>query len=215
MKLFATTAIPLAFCLIVAVVGGIGYLTANSPVTKQKRKDAAIGGVLLVTYCMLPTACLTVFQAFVCSEGVLAADQTVSCDSAEYTSIWLYAMVQVLIWPIGVPAAYLYMIGKYYGPSREQLKERIRNFTRGNFRGGGLADVKSELETAEEFMKLEAKAPKYLGVLNSEFEPQWWWMPVFEAYRKLSITGVTILLGSGTVDQLIAGMVVAIFAALV
>ena len=53
------------------------------------------------------------------------------------------------------------------------------------------------------------------NAVSSQFEPQCWWMPVFEQYRKLAITGITILLGAGSVDQLIFGMVVAIMAALV
>ena len=79
--------------------------------------------------------------------------------------------------------------------------------------------VDSELEEEKirqmRLFNLEDSAPSYLGALNGEFEPQWWWIPVFEQYRKLAITGATILIGKGEIDQLIMGILIAMVAALV
>jgi hypothetical protein len=219
MKLFATTAVPLLFCLMIAIPGTIGVWTTSDPEKKKMRKSCLMSGVLMITYLMLPTACLNIFQAFVCNEGVLTIDQTVKCDSSEYTQIRLYAVLMLVVWPIGVPFSYLYLLGSHYGPSSVEMQSKVKNFTSGRLRANTQASTTAELRSEEEEMKryqdLDESAPKYLGVLNSEFEPQWWWMPVFEQYRKLSITGVTILLGTGSVDQLVAGMVIAVFAALV
>jgi len=219
MKLVATTALPLLFCLVIVILGAIGIVTTSQPEKKLERKNTLVSGVLMITYLMLPSACLNVFQAFVCNEGVLSADQTIKCDSEEYWSIWSYAMLMLIVWPIGVPVSYVYLLGSHYGPSMEEMVGKAKHFTSGRMRAntaaGAAAELKSEEESLEHYNELDNTAPKYLSVLNSEFEPRWWWMPVFEQYRKLSITGVTILLGTGSVDQLVAGMVIAIFAALV
>ena len=76
-------------------------------------------------------------------------------------------------------------------------------------------ELEKEKEEQKRLFRLEKSAPRYLSALNEEFEPQWWWIPVFEQYRKLAITGATILIGRGEIDQLIIGILIAMVAALV
>ena len=62
-------------------------------------------------------------------------------------------------------------------------------------------ELEKEKEEQKRLFRLEKSAPRYLSALNEEFEPQWWWIPVFEQYRKMAITGATILIGRGEIDQ--------------
>jgi len=135
----------------------------------------------------------------------------VSCEDDTRGGILAYALIMLFIWPLGVPLWYLYVLGKHYGPSASEAQALLDRFMSGRI------ELKEEEQAKEDakFAALEVSAPKYLSVLNAEFEGRCWWMPVFEQYRKLFITGATIIFGSGSIDQLVVGIVVAISAALV
>ncbi|GMI07724.1 hypothetical protein TrVE_jg5000 [Triparma verrucosa] len=211
-RLVGTTLGPLLFVIIMFIFGWISVQTTKQQAKKEARKSMVMKGILMVSFVFLPSASFVVFQSFSCGEdNLLSADPAVNCESTEYSLIVLYALVMLFIWPIGVPFYYLYVLGKHYGPSADEMQETVNRWLSGQF---GLKE-EEQAKMEERYMLLEEQAPPYLRVLNAEFEAPCWWVPVFEQYRKLAITGVTILFGAGTVDQLIVGMIIAILAALV
>ena len=72
---------------------------------------------------LLPAVSLTISKAFRCisypEDGVyvLLADQSLSCDSAEYGRLWAYAVFCGLFFPVGIPIAWLVCL--------RQLRSRI------------------------------------------------------------------------------------------
>eukprot|EP00518_Triparma_eleuthera_P018446 CAMPEP_0197566268 /NCGR_PEP_ID=MMETSP1320-20131121/33573_1 /TAXON_ID=91990 /ORGANISM="Bolidomonas sp., Strain RCC2347" /LENGTH=1504 /DNA_ID=CAMNT_0043128349 /DNA_START=118 /DNA_END=4628 /DNA_ORIENTATION=+ len=211
-RLVGTTLGPLIFVAIMLLFGTVSISTTKQQAKKDARKSMVMSAILMVTFVFLPSASFVVFQSFNCDDdNLLKADPTISCDTPEYSLIVLFALVMLVIWPIGIPFSYLYILGGHYGPTAEEMQDQVNRWMSGRF---GYKEEEQAKRDAK-FAKLDAEAPAYLKVLNAEFEPQCWWMPVFEQYRKLAITGITILLGAGSVDQLIFGMVIAIMAALV
>jgi len=195
---------------------------------------------ILITFVLLPSISYNVFQSFSCNEefNTLNADPMVVCDSdvsPEYTTIKLLGWLGFFIYPFGVPILYLHLLGNHFGPSRKEFKDWFVHVITGRAladnkqaadglrRGNDLErvneNIKIELEKEEEEQKrlfaLEKSAPRYLAALSEEFEPQWWWIPVFEQYRKMAITGATILIGRGEIDQLVIGILIGMVATLV
>lgn len=193
------------------------------PPQQAKRKDRmekCIGAIIMVTFLFLPSSSFVIFQSFSCGDtGQLNADQTISCDSPEYNSIIALAAFMLLVWPIGVPVMYLWLLGHHYGSTKAEYKSILHDFFSGKqFTRAGtdaLINVDEEKENQLRLKELDRTAPKYLSALNAEYETQYWWVPVFEQYRKLFITGATILFGQGSLDQLIAGILIAMVSALV
>ncbi|GMH50654.1 hypothetical protein TL16_g00835 [Triparma laevis f. inornata] len=211
-RLVGTTLGPLLFVIIMFVFGWVSIHTTKQEAKKEARKSMVMSAILMVSFVFLPSASFVVFQSFSCGEdNLLSADPTVNCESTEYSLIILYALVMLFVWPIGVPVYYLYVLGRHYGPTADEMQATVNRWLSGQF---GLKE-EEQVKMEERFMILEESAPPYLKVLNAEFEAPCWWVPVFEQYRKLAITGVTILFGAGTVDQLIVGMIIAIMSALV
>ena len=226
----------LVFLILVASFGA--SLCSKDAAKKKDRRETGVLASILITFVFLPSASFVVFQSFVCDEetNTLKADAMVTCDyDDEYQNIWLLGCLGVLLWPLGVPSTYLYLLWSHYGPTFSDFKAQTYHILTGRVlveqkaaasaRGRGTSvehvekvitrELKDEHEEQMRLFKLEQTAPKYLHALNGEFETQFWWVPVFEQYRKLGITGVTILYGQGDLDQLILGMLIALVAALV
>ena len=194
---------------------------------------------ILITFVLLPSISLVVFQSFSCNEdtNTLHVDPLVICDSSneDFNQIRMLGWLGLFLYPFGVPIVFLYLLGSHYGPSYKEMKDstisvvtgralmKSKHAADGRRRGATMEMVTSivsdemekEKEDAMMWFELENRAPRYLGALNGEFEPQWWYIPVFEQYRKLAITGATILIGRGEIDQLILGILIAMVAAMV
>lgn len=181
----------------------------------------------------------TAFRCFVCSEetNTLNADPLITCssDNAEYVMIQLLGVLGVLLWPVGVPCFYLFLLWKHFGPSGEKFIDNISQVVSGSAledskydadmrrRGQSVDKVQQHLQTvmkedeAEQLrlFQLESTSPSYLTFLSGEFEPQCWWCPVFEQYAKLMLTCGTIFRAEHVVEQLVMGILINIVAMLV
>ena len=233
MKLRIAVLSPVAMIVMIFMVSYISMLTTRKPEKKKERRDAGLSAFITVTFIVLPSVSLTVFQSFSCDDetNTLNADPLVICDSSndDYKAIKMLGLLGFLLYPFGIPFIYLRMLGSHYGPSVQELKERIVHILTGRAqtelkkdadmrrRGASsveaveelvISDMAKEKEEQMRLFNLENTAPKYLATLCAEFEPQCWWAPVLEQYTKLAITSFTILLGRGQLDQIILGMLV-------
>ena len=233
MKLRIAVLSPVAMIVMIFMVSYISMLTTRKPEKKKERRDAGLSAFITVTFIVLPSVSLTVFQSFSCDDetNTLNADPLVICDSSndDYKAIKMLGLLGFLLYPFGIPMIYLRMLGSHYGPSVQELKERIVHILTGRAqtelkkdadmrrRGASsveaveelvISDMAKEKEEQMRLFNLENSAPKYLATLCAEFEPQCWWAPVFEQLNKLAITSFTILLGKGQLDQIILGMLV-------
>ena len=230
---------PISVVLVILIFSYISSLTTRKPKKRRERLDTGILSSIMITFVLLPSSCLIVFQCFSCDSdtNTLIADPLIICDTGaddDYSTVRLIGLLGILIWPIGVPLTYLYLLWSHYGPSYAEFLSQVKHVFSGraliehkhsaDSRRRGLesdvveSHIRSDLEEEQSeqirLHNLERTAPRYLHALNEEFEPQWWWVPVFEQYRKLGITGATIMYGQGDVDQLILGILIAMFSAL-
>mmetsp|Transcript_103798 Transcript_103798/g.298808 ORF Transcript_103798/g.298808 Transcript_103798/m.298808 type:complete len:470 (-) Transcript_103798:14-1423(-) len=95
-----------------------------------------------VSKLLLPAISLTISRTFRCNVydedesteiKVLLVDQSVDCDSSDYQLIFVYAIIMVVLFPVGVPLIWLIKLhalrerfeatGKVQGVTRETLKD--------------------------------------------------------------------------------------------
>ena len=70
---------------------------------------------LLVIYTFLPTVSLAIFDTFKCiafADGThwLRVDLSVECYTPQYDAVLGFAIVMIVVWPIGVPALFAWML---------------------------------------------------------------------------------------------------------
>lgn len=92
-------------------------------------KDKCFTTSFLVIFLVYPSVCAKVFATFVCSEldedlegsnSYLRADLSISCNGPWRSVMLAYATVMIVIYPIGVPLLYAYLL---FWKHREHLLE--------------------------------------------------------------------------------------------
>jgi hypothetical protein len=80
----------------------------------------------LLSYVVLPSVTTIIFQIFICTDIdplnetsdeprlFLLADMSVSCSSSLYDSWKAYAVIMIFVYPIGIPAIYLWFLYRNY-----------------------------------------------------------------------------------------------------
>jgi len=224
---------PLSMVSAILLLSYLSTFTTHNAEKKRERMNTAISLFLVITFAVLPSVSLVTFRSFVCDSetNTLKADPLIYCDadlSPEYSTIRFIGWVGVITWPVLVPLIYLKLLWAHYGPTREELGERIYHFMSGRAlvaskhaadarRRGMTADaahtqIKNEIAKSEEeqmkYFNLEKTAPSYLATLLEEYEPECWIMPVVEQYSKMGVTCATIFRNESVMEQLVIGMLV-------
>jgi hypothetical protein len=101
----------------------------------DRLKDNYMSYWFYISYLVLPAVSTMIFQIFLCTnvdpndensgqdDYYLTADMSISCSSSYYYSGVGYAVVMILIYPIGIPASYCLLL--YY--NREEIRDRHVN----------------------------------------------------------------------------------------
>jgi len=166
-NMLAVTVTPLVICGVLVLM---------------KKKQGAIA----VTYLVLPTVTTSIFSVFSCDkldsgEELLFSDYAVSCKD-EWRTLWVaYAVLMLLVYPVGVIALYASLLFK----NRERIKM-------------------PEKERGED------EGLQSLAFLYDAYEPQYWWFEVFETARRLAMTGVLGAISPGSTLQLGAGILMTV-----
>ena len=87
----------------------------------------------------------------------------------------------LILWPIGIPFFYLYILGGHYGPSAEEMQDQVNRWMSGRF---GLKEEERAKRDAK-FAKLDEEAPAYLKVLNVEVRARRGWSGATMLYEVL------------------------------
>ena len=109
--LMTVTLIPLGFIAFVLMVGGM--LKSGSS-GRQVCQHAAI----MVAFIVLPTTSTAIFRTFHCQSfdngygNFLVSDLSINCDGAGHGGMIVFAVLMVLIYPVGMPMSFLYMLSK-------------------------------------------------------------------------------------------------------
>jgi hypothetical protein len=120
----------------------------------------------------------------------MTVDYTVSCDSAEYRFGFTWACVMILVYPIGCPAYYFYLL---YGVRHEiQLRQQDAEFD----------DVS---ETMSEDTRVRQQKLLSLKFLYDSYQPRYWWWEIAETTQRLLLTGILVLIAQGSAIQIVVG----------
>ena len=195
-KLTAAVVAPMGLVAVVMAISFGSAVFTNDPEKKKHRRETGILIAILITFVIIPAASLVIFQCFVCDDdtNTLRADALVICDSSdsEFVYIRSVGILGVLLWPIGVPLSYLYLLWNHFGPGRDDFKGRVyrifaaRNLLESQASASArhrevsvqhvnraiATELKEDHEEQLRLFKLDQTAPSYLNALNGEFEPQ-------------------------------------------
>ena len=133
-KLFAMTALPIVFSLLIFFFGELAATCATAIKAKSIR-TTSFGAFLLLTFVVFPSVSTTVLRFYNCvsyeegfSDGstetikVLEADHDISCTSPSYKGIWsTYALAMLFVYPVGIPLLYWVLLFRY----RKQLDPHV------------------------------------------------------------------------------------------
>ena len=84
--------------------------------------------VFILLFLIYPSTCTAIFSAFPCKElddgsMWLRADLLIDCASDAHKGMMAYAGVMVLVFPLGAPALYGYLLFKCHGKTLTALKD--------------------------------------------------------------------------------------------
>ncbi len=137
-----------------------------------------------------------IFQVFDCvtvdatgKDSYLRIDMSISCDAEEYRGWMWFAIVMIIIYPIGIPLFYFLCL--------YQVRDAISN------RALSTETSRKVIEQSEE----EGKAKAALAFLWSAYEPCFWYWEIIETFRRIMLTAVLSILAPGSSKQNVFGIV--------
>jgi hypothetical protein len=193
-ELFLKTVMPLLISVIIWLAS-----LRMAPATKVRAKEA----FLVLTYLVLPGTTMAIFRTFPCEsfdDGTrwLRADYSIDCTSSQHKIAVAYASVMVLVYPVGVPAGYFYILWR----NRGFLNPVVA-------RDGMLLDAAL---VARDQNKDKISSFSFLW---KSYEPRTWWFEIFETARRLTLTGFIIFFMEGTATQISLAMLVTLLSMVV
>jgi hypothetical protein len=153
---------------------------------------------------ILPSTCTKIFQVFSCQDvdpeddvsgddEYMTIDYSVSCSSSKYHFGFAWAIASILVYPIGIPAYYFYVLYT----NKEAIQSRDDVISDADSERGGLDD--------------SAKGLVSIRLLFDAYRPCYWYWEVVETFRRLMLTGVLVLIAQGSAVQIIVGICLSTF----
>jgi hypothetical protein len=153
---------------------------------------------------------------------LMRADRSINREEPLYQSFTAYAIIMLVIYPIGVPL--FYALTFYRGRHELHDLRRIELTLEADF---ALAKLKAEAAAAPEetdelvsraievhqvngeaLKKLRDKLPSTLRKLTAGYELRTYWFEIFECLRKITLIGLPIFFPPGSPPQLIFGLII-------
>ena len=133
------------------------------------------GVALLILYVMLPVTSATIFSIFGCEDfddgtSLLRTDFSVSCQDPRYAFFRKFALITVLIWPVGVPTLFAVILIRLRKELRNDKKDEDGELVRNNNR----------------------RIDRYAFFFDV-YKPNCWWWENYESLRRVACTGVLVL----------------------
>jgi hypothetical protein len=199
--------------VVVAILLWLGHLVhLLLKETRSSALDAVVKAnyhkaFLVFTYLILPSTCAKIFQVFSCQDvdpdddvsgddEYMTVDYSVSCSSSKYHFGFAWAIASILVYPIGIPAYYFYVLYT----SREMIQNRD-NLT------SLLPSTSSDEQSADNV----TTHLQSILLLFEAYEPKYWYWEVVETMRRLMLTGVLVLIAQGSAVQIVVGICLSLF----
>ena len=209
-NLLVTTLAPIFLLLVLSsfLVGQILYYRWQISSGNSENKDEEIRDqtkrlkfqyfnvFLILSFLVLPSITTTIFQMFPCKNvdpgneddmpnTYLQADFTIDCESPRYQTGVGIAVAMIFIYPLGIPAFYLYSL---YKKKNEIINRKALEV------GGKLPDGLVVLE-----------------FLFRAYKPELWYFEVVETYRRLCMTAILSVIATGSSSQVVCAMLLSCF----
>ena len=220
-SLVTRTLLPLIVMLILAGSGKLLKQRYNKP----ELAAMCSNGWFYILFLIYPSCSSAVFQAFNCDyleDGtpMLRVDYNIVCWEGSHVGMVSYAVIMMIIYPIGTPLLYAAML---YA-NHEEL-DRIRAMELRAAAAKALLARTPDTDDDE-----VAKARKHhqavateawdssargrmalapaLQKLTGGYEMRCYWFEVFECIRKIALVGLPVFMPTGSAAQLICGLLV-------
>jgi hypothetical protein len=162
---------------------------------------------LALTFLLLPSVSVRIFTTFACQDfddwsSFLKADFSLDCLSSQYSIFSVYAGLMIVVYPVGVPLLYFFLLFRKRKLLEAGQVEREKEI-----------QITTALEEAlVKRDENEGKDPalKALSFLYESYKPKYWWFEIFETMRKLALTGFLVFIAPGTAAQVVVSLVMSI-----
>jgi hypothetical protein len=151
---------------------------------------------LAMTFLLYSTVSTTVFQIFACDTiddsashktGYLRADYSIQCGTAKHTLYSVYAGFMVIIYPLGIPALYAWLLWRNRHKLSSQAESSVHMFSR---------HTDDTLRSTRFLWK--------------SYTPNMYYWEVIECVRRLLLTGAIVFIAPGTSAQAAVACVLAV-----
>lgn len=199
--LIVDTVYPIVVVILLRICEAIHvWIKSSDDVRMKSNISARYFNIFLVfTYLILPFTSVQIFQTFSCrdvdpddvepgEDQYMTVDYSVSCSSSKYQFGYVWAIVSVFVYPVGIPLYYFYVLYT----TRHEIKSRNEI-------------TKTVFEREERKDRLNP-----LRFLFEYYEPRFWYWEVVDTLNRLFLTGVLVVIGRGSANQIIVGIVVAL-----
>ena len=143
-----------------------------------------VQAALWIAYFSYAPASTVVFSMLDCQEfddgygRYLKADYSLSCDTTEHAQMEVYAKIMILVYPVGVPLLYVFILGREYRLLRDEAA-----------RQKALLDDGSDASHSK--------------MLWETYDARCWWWEIFECGRRLMLTGVIMFIKPESLTQVV------------
>ncbi|CAM9177599.1 unnamed protein product [Choristocarpus tenellus] len=164
--------------------------------------------VLIVCYLIYTQVSTVIFQTFACEdltdveERYLRADFRIKCDSEEHSRYICFAAIMIFIYPIGIPAAFAFVLWKQKGPINPPSNEEKL--------------TKEEYVEEKQLVKLSKdKNVAPTSFLWESYSPRGYYYEVVECGRRLILTSILVFILPNTSGQVAMGSIFAFLSLIV
>jgi hypothetical protein len=228
-------------CIVTVVFFAYGTQLARMRLTRASDEKISrmttkyVTFFFLITYLVLPSVTTTIFGAFVCENidpdnlkpgtpTFLRNDLSIPCtgpDSLRYKFGVIWAVIMILVYPIGVLSIYFYTL--YFNRKAiivkdmdeveiDEIKERDEK-NRRKYReahGGSDEGFVSELYEPVKKGVMKYITMEELSFLHKAYEGRCWYWEIVETCRRLLLTAVVSVVDTGSAAQIVFSIFIAV-----
>jgi predicted outer membrane repeat protein len=151
---------------------------------------------LAMTFLLYSTVSTTIFQTFACdtvdqnhqTAQYLRADYSIRCDSSTHTAYQIYAGVMILVYPLGIPLLFSYLLYRHRAKLSSAYDASARTLSRDR-------DV----------------SLRSTSFLWTPYRSGMYYWEVIECVRRILLTGMIVFIAPGTAAQAAVACILALF----
>ena len=124
-------------------------------------------------------------------------DYSISCNSKEYKIAFLWAILMIFIYPIGVPIIYFLLLYNIRDEIQLVTKKLMNNHE---------INLNTLLDTQCSYFPLRIRYQLLtLNFLYESYQPYYWWWDILDTLQRITITGLLVLISSESTLQVMIG----------